>query len=200
MSTIRFLSSRAFTVFSRLSPLCKAPFGRFFLFSSYLLLLLASCATVHVDYDYDKATDFSNYSTYNYYPELNTGLSQLDDKRLMRAIDSVMQSRGLLLSEEPDILINIQSSSFRSPGGSAVGVGVGGGGRNVGGGVSIGLPLGRGNVEREIVFDLVDSQKDALIWQAVSTSNYTENAIPKDRERKLREVVVKVFSKYPPRK
>ena len=200
MSTIRFFKLQVVTDFSRFSYHRKLLFRQYFLSSSCLLLLLASCAAVHVDYDYDKGTDFSNYSTYNYYPDLSTGLSQLDDKRLMSAIDSVMQSRGLLLSEEPDFLINIQSSSFRSPGGSAVGVGVGGGGRNVGGGVSIGLPLGRGNVEREIVFDLVDSQKDALIWQAVSTSNYSENAIPKDRERKLREVVVKVFSKYPPKK
>jgi len=79
-------------------------------------------------------------------------------------------------------------------------VGVGGTGGHVGGGVSIGLPIGQNKLEREIVFDLVDSQKDALFWQAVSTSSYSENATPLSREKQLREVVSKVFSKYPPRR
>ncbi len=167
---------------------------------TFLVLCLPSCVSIRVNYDYDKGTDFTNYSTYNYYPELNTGLSELDTRRLMEAVDSIMQGKGYLLSEEPDFLINIQSNAYRSPGGSAVGVGVGGTGGHVGGGVSVGLPLGQGNLEREIVFDLVDSQKDALFWQAVSNSSYSDNATPLSREEKLRAVAGKVFSKFPPSK
>jgi len=164
------------------------------------MAILISCSSVRVNYDYDKSTDFSNYSTYNYYPELNTGLGDLDTRRLLDVLDSVMQARGFLLSEEPDFLINIQSTSYRASGGSAVGVGVGGTGGNVGGGVSIGLPINRGNLEREIVFDLIDSQKDMLFWQAVSSSAYSQNATPLNREKVLQQVVQKVFSKYPPSK
>lgn len=164
----------------------------------FLFALLLSCTSVRVNYDYDTATDFTNYTTYNYYPDMDTGLNQLDAKRLMMAVDSAMQAKGLLLSEEPDFFVNIQSTAYRAPQGSSVGVGVGGSGRSVGGGVSIGLPLGQSNFEREIVFDLVDSQKDALIWQAVSSSNYRDNGAPSTREKQLREVVRKVFSKYPP--
>lgn len=166
----------------------------------FMALALFSCAAVGVNYDYDKTTDFSNYSTYNYYPEMQTGLSELDTKRLLQAVDSVMQGKGFRFSEEPDFLINIHSNSFRAPSGNTVGVGVGGTGGHVGGGVSIGLPIGQNKLEREIVFDLVDSQKDALFWQAVSTSSYSENATPLSREKQLREVVSKVFSKYPPRR
>lgn len=169
----------------------------------YLLLLLLiptlfSCSSVRVQYDYERDTDFTSYSTYNYYPDLQSGLSELDEGRLIRALDSVMQAKGYLLSEEADFFINIFSSSFRNPQGSAVGVGVGGTGRNVGGGVSIGLPLGQGGYEREIVFDLIDSQKDALFWQAVSNCNYRENASPAEREEILQAVVARVFSKFPP--
>lgn len=171
-----------------------------YLFAAFMVLGLLSCASVRVNYDYEKSTDFSNYSTYNYYPEMTTGLSELDTKRLLAAVDSVMQAKGFLLAEEPDFLINIQSSAFRSPAGNTVGVGVGGTGGNVGGGVSVGLPLGRGKLEREIVFDLVDSQKDSLFWQAVSNSSFSENATPLNREKILREVVIKVFSKFPPSK
>lgn len=162
------------------------------------MAILSACSSIRVSYDYEKDTDFTNYSTYNYYPDMQTGLGQLDSGRLTSALDSLMQARGYLLSEEPDFLINIQSNSFRSPQGSGVGIGMGGTGGNVGGGVSIGLPIGSRKLEREIVFDLVDSQKDALFWQAVSTSPFSENATPLSRERKLRDIVSKVFSKFPP--
>jgi len=79
-------------------------------------------------------------------------------------------------------------------------VGMGGTGRNVGGGVSVGIPLGNSNMSRDIIFDFVDVQTDALFWQAVSSSNFSDNASPITRERLLRDVVLKVFSKYPPEK
>ena len=77
------------------------------------LLLIVSCATVRVNYDYDKATDFADYTTYSYYPDMETGLSGLDEKRMLVIVDSIMQVKGLLYSEEPDFHINIQSSSFK---------------------------------------------------------------------------------------
>ena len=162
------------------------------------VLLLASCNTVRVNYDYDKDTDYSSYTTYNYYPDMKTGLTQLDTRRLLDAIDSIMQVKGMLLAEEPDFLVNITSSSVRGPRNNNVGVGVGGTGRNVGGGISIGLPIGQPDLERVIQFDFVDSQKDELFWQAISESSFKENLSPEAREAKLKQVVDKVFSKYPP--
>ena len=163
-----------------------------------IVLCAISCSTVRVNYDFDKSADFTSYNTYNYYPQMQTGLSDLDSKRLFNAIDSTFQARGILLSGEPDFYINIQSQSFVTPSNSSVGVGIGGTSGNVGGGVSVGVPLGGSNLEREIVFDLVESQKDALFWQAISLSNFSENNSPNARERKLQEIVAKVFSGYPP--
>ncbi len=163
-----------------------------------VVVSVISCSTVRVNYDFDKSVDFTNYSTYNYYPEMQTGLSDLDSKRLFNAIDSTMQMGGILLAEEPDFYINIQSKSFVTENNSTVGVGIGGTGSNVGGGVSLGVPVGGSNLKRELIFDLVDSQKDALFWQAISLSNFSENNSPRTREKKLYEIVAKVFSKYPP--
>lgn len=130
---------------------------------------------------------------------MDSGLSQLDEKRLLRALDSTLRAKGYLLAEEPDFLINILSSQYRRAPNNSVGVGLGGGGRNVGGGVSVGVPLGGSGIEREIQFDLVDSQKDALFWQAISESGYRDNASPSVREERLKKVVAKVFSKFPPK-
>lgn len=164
-----------------------------------LIVLFASCNAVRVSYDHDKTTDYSNYSTYNYYPDMETGLSGLDEKRLLTALDSTLRAKGYLLAEEPDFLINIVSSEYRKAPNNSVGVGIGGTGRNVGGGVSVGVPLGGSGIERQIQFDLVDSQKDALFWQAISESGFRDNASPSVREEILQKIVAKVFSKFPPK-
>nr|WP_299385687.1 DUF4136 domain-containing protein [Allomuricauda sp.] len=163
-----------------------------------LIFLLVSCAGVRVDYDYDKSTNFNNYASYNYFSDVETGLSELDERRLLRALDSTLQAKGFLLAEEPDFYINILSSEFRNSPNNAVGVGIGGTGRNVGGGISVGLPLGNSGIQRQIQFDFVDAQKNALFWQATAESGYRENASPSVREDRLRALVKKVFSKFPP--
>ncbi|MDT0607906.1 DUF4136 domain-containing protein [Croceitalea rosinachiae] len=162
--------------------------------------LLISCNTIRVDYDYDRATNFSNYTTYNYFSDIESGLSELDEKRLVKALDSTLQAKGYLLAEEPDFFINILSSEFRTASSNNVGIGVGGGGGNVGGGVSVGLPIGNSGWQRQIQFDFVDSQKDALYWQAVTESGFRDNASPSVREERLQALIVKVFKKFPPEK
>lgn len=165
-----------------------------------LVSILASCSPIRVNYDYDKTTNFDSYKTYNYYTPINTGLSELDTKRLMDALDAKMQSRGFTLSDNPDFVINIQSSEYQESQRNNVGVGVGGGGGNVGGGISIGIPVGQADVNRQIIFDFVDDSKSGLFWQAVSESSYNPNAKPEQRETQLQAIVEKVLSKYPPEK
>ncbi len=166
----------------------------------FLCLLCGACGGLRVNYDYDKNTDFTNYRTYNYFTDMQTGLSELDTRRLVRALDSVLQTKGIQSSEEPDFLINIESREFQLPQNNSVGIGLGGTGRNVGGGVSIGFPVGAPSREREIIFDFIDTRKDALFWQAVTSSNYRENASPSTREKVLNELVAKVLMRYPPAK
>ncbi len=164
-----------------------------------LFAALTSCNAIRVNYDYDKETDFTSYTTYNYYSDMNTGLSELDAKRLLHVLDDALKSKGLRFSSEPDFFVNIQSTTFQTPKKNTVGVGVGGAGRGVGGGVSVGIPVGRPDVFREIRFDFVDSQKDMLFWQAISESSFKENASPDIREENLRQIIEKVLAKYPPK-
>jgi len=170
-----------------------------YLTSILLVLIVVSCSSVRVNYDYDKDIDFSSYSTYNYYADMQSGLSQLDERRLLRALDSTLKTRGYRLAEEPEIFINIISDEYQGAPNNNVGVGIGGTGRNVGGGISVGLPLGGPNLQRSIQFDLVDAQRDALVWQAVAESGLKENVSPSVREDRLRALVKKVFSKFPPK-
>lgn len=165
---------------------------------SILGAFVISCSSVRVSYDYDSQTDFSAYTTYNYFSDMQTGLSGLDEKRLIRALDSTLQAKGYHLTEEPDFYINILSEEYRSAPDTAVGVGVGGIGRNVGGGVSVGFPISNSGLQRMIQFDFVDAQKDTLFWQAFTESGYRDNASPSVRNSQLWAVVKKVFSQFPP--
>ncbi|WP_371456921.1 DUF4136 domain-containing protein [Leeuwenhoekiella aequorea] len=162
--------------------------------------VLISCGSTQVNYDYDEQISFSKYKTYNYLPDMQTGLSQLDANRLISAIDLVMGEKGFAKSENPDLLINIMSDQYRESSQNSVGVGVGSGG--YGGGVSIGagIPLGGSKDHQTITIDLVDSSEDILVWQAVSDSNIALNTNPQDRVSYYTKVSQKIFKNFPPEK
>lgn len=164
----------------------------------FTLILVTSCAPIYVNYDFERSADFSKYKTYDYYSDLETGLNELDTKRLLNAIDTQMQSKGFSKSDSPDFYVNVVSSLYENGNRNTVGVGVGGGGRNVGGGISIGLPIGQPKMNREIVFEFIDENGIGLFWQAISESGFNENTSPEKREAKLQAIVQKVLTKYPP--
>jgi hypothetical protein len=164
-------------------------------------LLVTSCGTV-VNYDYEKSTDFTRYKTYNYFDDMTIGLSQLDTRRFIKAIDAKLSTMGLIRSDNADFYIDIQSQDIQNRNNPNVGVGVGGGGGGGGfGGVSVGVPLGGSQNTREIVIDFVDKTKgEKLFWQAVSESSYQPNAKPEKREANFVALVEKIFAGYPPKK
>lgn len=164
-----------------------------------ILVSLTSCGII-VNYDYETTTDFSKYKTYNYFDDMKTGLSPFDTKRLTRAIDEKLASMGLQKTDNADFYIDIQSQDIQNRNNSNVGVGVGGGGGNIGGGVSVGIPIGQPKNTREIVIDFVTLPNEKTFWQAVSESTYSDNATPEKRENLFNNLVEKIFSKYPPEK
>lgn len=165
-----------------------------------LFVFVSSCSSVRVNFDYEPTTNFSHYKTYNYYSDMQMGMSELDAKRFLDILDAQLKQKGLELSATPDFFIDIKSSEYQNPQRSAVGVGVGGTGRNVGGGISIGLPVGQSNVNRQIIIDFVDENKSGLFWQAVTESSYNPNATPEKRETILIQVVTKALEGFPPKK
>jgi hypothetical protein len=130
---------------------------------------------------------------------METGLSELDAKRLFDILDIQLQQKGLQLSDTPDFYINIKSSEYEEAQRNTVGVGVGGTGRNVGGGISVGIPVGQANINRQIIIDFVDESNIGLFWQAVTESSYNPNATPEKRETMLQQIVAKVLEGFPPK-
>jgi hypothetical protein len=164
-----------------------------------LVILFTSCGTI-VNYDYEKSTDFKDYKTYNYFDDMKTGLSQLDNKRLIKVMDAKLKTMGLIRSDNPDFYIDIKSEAIQNRNSPNVGVGVGGTGGNVGGGISVGIPLGGNKLTRELFIEFVDDNKGGMFWQAICESTYKSNASPEKREEKFVILIEKIFSGYPPKK
>jgi hypothetical protein len=169
------------------------------IFALFTLIFAMSCAPIYVNYDYEKGTDFKKYKTYNYYSDLETGLSELDTKRLLSVLDVQMQAKGFSISETPDFYVNVVSTDYENNNRNNVGVGVGGGGRNVGGGITIGLPIGQPKMNRTILFEFIDENGIGLFWQAESESGYNPNATPEKREAQFNAIVEKVLKGFPPK-
>src|SRR5690606_3872136 len=94
-------------------------------FSILISVLLVSCGAA-VAVDYDKQIDFSKFTTYNFYPNIDSGLNQLDDKRIMQITDSLLKQRGFSKSETPQLYINFYARERISNSRNTIGIGVGG--------------------------------------------------------------------------
>ena len=170
-----------------------------FLFLTVLAVLFSCGPTVYVDFE--EQQDFSGFTTYQFYPDIDSGLNQLDDKRIMMAIDSVLQQRGFTRTDNNRFYINFYASESLSNSRNTLGVGIGGGGGNVGVGVSGGIPIGGKVINQQLTIDFVDAQKDqSLVWQAVVEGELKEKATPQQKEIYYYSVLQKALKKFPPKK
>ncbi len=162
-------------------------------------VILISCGAT-VNYDYDTQTDFSAYKTYNFYPNISSNLSELDNARVIKSADSILQLRGFVKSETPDFLINFFVSEFISQSSTTIGFGVGGGGHNGGVGVSGGVPVGGNEINQQLTFDFIDEKTDNLIWKAEGNDvlKVKTNSVQKDAY--YFSLISKMLSGYPPKK
>ena len=79
----------------------------------FLLFLLASCSSVRVNADYDKQVNFEQYKTYAYIKASidKVEISDLDKRRILRAIENELKAKGMVVSDNPDVLVNIFTKS-----------------------------------------------------------------------------------------
>ncbi|SHG04711.1 protein of unknown function [Salegentibacter echinorum] len=163
-----------------------------------LCLILTSCNAPKAVYDYDSTTNFSTYTTYQLFPDFQSGLSQLDETRLIASLEKKLQQKGISKSKKPDLYINAYSQERVDRNRSSLGIGIGSGGRNVGVGVSGGIPIESNRLILEITIDFINVEKDALIWQAVVETKVNPKASPQERRALFNEIVEKALEGYPP--
>lgn len=161
-----------------------------------LVLLLASCASVDVATDYDKNANFVQYNTYAFYkPGIDQAeISDLDKKRILRAIDSELTNKGMVKSENPDVLISIMTDAQERVNIYQNNFGWGWGGPFWGGG--FGGVTSSTTIEGKLFIDVIDNSKKELIWQGIGTSSLPKKM--EKKEEKILMIVNEILAEYPP--
>jgi len=170
------------------------------IFLLLITLILSSCSSIKVFSDYDRNIDFSNYETFAYFkPEIDkVDISDLDKRRILMALDSEMNLKGLSKSETPDLLIGFTTKAKEQ-----IYVNTG---NNFGWGWGWGFnPWFWGNggynsvstrTEGTLYVNIIDAATKQLIWQGKGRGGINE--FMKNRDERISLFIHEIIENYPP--
>lgn len=158
-----------------------------------LIFVLSSCSSIKVTTDYEPETDFSKYNTFAYYKKGidKAPISDLDKRRILKAIGGELVMKGMNKSDNPDVLVSIFTKAVKK--------------------VDIYEnrwhpyyynPYHRRNIhkytEGTLFIDLIDVKTKKLIWQGIGSGFLTKSMKPEKREEAIQKFVTEILAKYPP--
>jgi len=168
------------------------------LLSLILIITLSSCSSVRVASDYDKQANFDSYKSYAFFkPGIDKAeISDLDKKRILRAIEADMTAKGLTKSSNPDVLVSIFTKTREN-----VNIYQNNFGFGYGWGWNPwfwnqGFNTVSRTTEGTLYIDLIDASKNELIWQGMGTAALTKNVNKK--QENINKIVTQIMQKYPP--
>ncbi|WP_299889412.1 DUF4136 domain-containing protein [uncultured Lacinutrix sp.] len=166
-----------------------------------LFIIASSCTSVRVASDYDRDANFDSYKTFAFF---KTGIdkakiSDLDKRRILRAIEAEMLAKGFTKSENPDVLVSIFTKSreqvniYNNNGWNGFGYGWG---------WSPWYWGNRSNVststQGSLYIDLIDAKKKELVWQGKGEGYLSSSSNIDKKEARIKEFVTEIMTKYPP--
>lgn len=170
-------------------------------------LVLTSCSSVRVAADYDREANFDQYKTFAFFkPGIDKAeISDLDKRRILRAIETELLAKGYTKSEDPDMLVSMFTKSTQRVDVYNNAWGWGGWGWGGYGGWGWGLGPGWGgnqvstSTEGMLYIDIIDNAKKELIWQGSGTGYLATKNVEK-KEARIKEFVQKTLMQFPPEK
>lgn len=164
------------------------------------MISLISCGGPKAFYDYDEKMNFEQCQSFSYYTNIESGLSELDEERLIESLSKSLKSEGYQESENSDFKINFYAEFFEEHSNNTIGVGVGSGGGSVSGGISGGIPIGRTKQFISLTIEFTNALNDELFWQAVVESKFNKELSPQEREEVFLDIAKKALENFPPEK
>jgi hypothetical protein len=173
-----------------------------------VFFLIAGCASMSVNYDYDQRVNFATLKTYNWLPTPpKSEVNQLTIRNIEFAVGKQLQAKGLGMSEEnPDFLIAVhvtkQTKVDTEQWGYAYGSGNffhGGRYQRFGGGPSD-YEFRRGTDTYvydigTLIIDFVDPRTKELIWRGTATAEIDPSA---PQTELVNKAVAGVLENFPP--
>lgn len=164
------------------------------------LVLIVACSSPKIMYDYDAELNFNNYKTFNFFEDVGEGMNKFDVNRITYEIEEALKKQGFKKSDTPNFYVNALSKVTRQVLRNTIGVGVGGGNRGFGYGISGGIPIGARKMNQQITIDFVSAKNNELIWQGIADSEIRENLTPKERDEYYHHLIQKIIKGFPPKK
>tara|TARA_R100001369_G_C3282345_1_gene162256 strand:- start:227 stop:769 length:543 start_codon:yes stop_codon:yes gene_type:complete len=164
-----------------------------------LTILVTSCSSVRVASDYDREVNFNQYESYAFFkPGIDKAeISDLDKKRILRAIEAEMQRKGFTKSENPDLLVSIFTKTNENINiyqNNIMGWGYGWGWHPWYWGS--GFNTVNRTSEGTLYIDLIDAEGKELVWQGMGTAALASDVNKK--QKRINEIVSEILEKYPP--
>ena len=167
-------------------------------FALLIILVFSSCSSIRVSTDYDVKTDFDSYKTFAFYKKGidKASISDLDKRRILRAVEAELLARGMKKSTNPDVLVNIFTKSRKR----------------------VDVTTDRGirspywypsyysrrselrvsqYTEGTLFIDLIDAKEKQLVWQGIGTGALRARSAEK-KEEKIQLFVKEIMTSYPP--
>lgn len=163
------------------------------LFIIGLGILTFSCSSIRVFSDFDNSINFDNYKSFAFFkPGIDeVEISDLDKKRILKSIKQSLEEKSLVLSSNPDLLINISVKAtdrvFINPN------------NNWGWGWGWNPWMFNSistQTRGELFIDIIDSKSKLLVWQGKGYGGINEYM--KSRDERINLFVSEILKNYPP--
>lgn len=176
-----------------MNPIVSRRGALFTLASGAIAALAAGCASrPNVRHDQDPTADLSAYRTFGFYDRVDGGYSSLVGKHLQKATrEQLEQLRYVYSDQNPDLRVAMflrvaEHPELRStPGRGPYGY------RGWNGGIET-VTVREGSLR----IDLVDTRRNALVWQGVAEGRVDRKAM-RDPGLALHAAVAEIFADYP---
>lgn len=168
-----------------------------------ICLTFISCSSVRVFSDYDTSVNFKDYTTYAFFkPGIDeVEISDLDKKRILKAIEFELDVKQLTKSETPDLLINLavkSSNDVYINQSNGFGYGYGFGFWNGWGWPNNNIATVSSQTNGMLFIDLIDTKTKQLVWQGKGKGYINEYS--KKRDERIQYFVTEILKNYPPNK
>ena len=181
------------------------------LFTTALAIIwLAGCASgPDIQSDYDPAVDFSQYKTYDFFKPMGIegpNYSSIYGAIFRGAISQEMEARGYVLSDNPDLLLNVSArvldktkvTTTQDPYMHGGYYGYRRGFYDPWYGYGYGTTTHVDNyTEGTINVDMVDRAQKRMVWEGVAVGRVNQKKTGEERRTAIYEGVKEMFAGYP---
>ncbi len=161
-------------------------------------LALASCSPFQVRSDYAETANFSTYKTYRLRID-DLKLNDIDKDRVLNEVSRQLQSKGLVVAENPDLIVNVKANHKKVQ--DVQGYrpyGMYGWGGPFGWGVGMSRTWTSNYNQGALILDLIDARTQKLVWQGIGSGISVDS--PRAKQKQIPDIVAEIMANYPPQR